>query len=120
MKAGQFFTVADFVNQAEADVEDLFEPDLFVSMLNGAYAPPASHQVTVEKLTQANLNTPRSVKKAEALFKLMPAEVPEFDHFGPARWLMSNPDALDGDSPAVIATLDRFEKRVQTYNNPLA
>jgi predicted ATP-dependent endonuclease of OLD family len=120
MKAGQFFTVADFVSQAEADVEDLFEPDLFVSMLNGAYAPPTSHQVTVDKLMQADLNTPRSVKKAEALFKLMPAEVVEFDHFGPARWLMKNPDALDGDSPSVTATLDRFEKLVQTYNKLLA
>ncbi|MCW8175595.1 AAA family ATPase [Verminephrobacter aporrectodeae] len=120
MKAGQFFTVADFVSQEEADVEDLFEPDLFVSMLNGAYAPPASHQVTVEKLTQADLSTPRSVKKAEALFKLMPVEVSEFDHFGPARWLLRNPDALDGNSQSVIATLDRFEKLIQTYNNLLA
>ena len=120
MRAGQFFTVADFVNQAEADVEDLFEADMFVSMLNGAYAPPATHQVTVQSLAQADVNTPRLVKKAEALFKLMPPEVTEFDHFGPARWLLKNPDALDGDSPGVIATLDRFEKLVQAYNKLLA
>lgn len=69
---------------------------------------------------QADLNTPRSVKKAEALFKLMPAEVSEFDHFGPARWQMKNPEALDGDSPSVTATLERFEKLVQTYNKLLA
>ena len=120
MKAGQFFTVADFVAQSEADVEDLFDLELFVSMLNGAYAPPASHLVTADSLAKADQATPRSVKKAEALFKLMPAEVPEFDHFGPARWLMRNPDALDGDSAAVKATLDSFEKVVQTYNKLLA
>lgn len=50
----------------------------------------------------------------------MPAEVAEFDHFGPARWLLRNPEALDGDSQSVIATLDRFEKLVQTYNKLLA
>ena len=119
MKAGQFFTVADFVNQGEADVEDLFEPELFVSLLNGAYAPPATHPVTIETLAQADLNTPRSVKRAEALFKLMPAPVPEFDHFGPARWLLRNPEALDGDEQPVIATLDRFERLVQAYNKLL-
>jgi hypothetical protein len=120
MKAGQFFTVADFVAQVEADVEDLFEPDLFVELLNGAYAPPASHRVTVDKLTQADANTPRSVKKADALFKLMPAEVAEFDHFGPARWLLRNPEILDCDTPSVVATLDRFELLAQTYNKLLA
>jgi predicted ATP-dependent endonuclease of OLD family len=119
MKAGQFFTVADFLTQSEADVEDLFEPELFVSMLNGAYAPPKTHQVSAEGLMNADVTTPRSVKKAEALFKLMPAEVAEFDHFGPARWLLKNPDALDADSAAVIATLDRFENLVQAYNKLL-
>lgn len=120
MKAGQFFTVADFVAQSEADVEDLFDPELFAAMLNGAYAPPTSHTVTAESLAQADPSTPRSVKKAEALFKLMPGDVPEFDHFGPARWLMRNPDALDGESAAVLGTLARFEKVVQTYNRLLA
>jgi hypothetical protein len=35
--------------------------------------------------------TPRIVKKAEALFRLMPVEVAEFDHFGASRWLLENP-----------------------------
>ena len=37
LKTGQIFTVADFSGKAESDIEDLFEPDLFVSIVNAAY-----------------------------------------------------------------------------------
>lgn len=70
LKAGHFYTCADFTNQVEADVEDLFEPELFVEMLNGAYIPPVANAVTKDGLMAA-ATTPRIVKKAEALFKLM-------------------------------------------------
>jgi predicted ATP-dependent endonuclease of OLD family len=40
LKAGHFFTCADFLDQSEADVEDLFEGGLFIEMLNGSYPPP--------------------------------------------------------------------------------
>lgn len=119
LKAGHFYTCADFTVQSEADVEDLFEVDLFVQMLNGAYEPPAASLVTTPSLTAAS-PTPRIVKKAEALFNLMPVAVAEFDHFGAARWLLENPSVLDADSPAVNATLDRFETVFKTFNALLA
>lgn len=115
LKAGHFFTCADFVDQSEADVEDLFEGGLFIEMLNGSYNLPSSHVVTAEALSAA-LSTPRIVKKAEALFKLMPPSVQEFNHFSPARWLLENPSILDSDSAAVAATLDRFEQVFKTFN----
>ncbi|WP_277589057.1 ATP-dependent nuclease [Pseudomonas chlororaphis] len=115
LKAGHFFTCADFVAQSEADVEDLFEDGLFIELLNGSYNPPSSHLVTAEALSAA-LSTPRIVKKAEALFKLMPPSVQEFNHFSPARWLLENPSILDSDSAAVTATLDRFEQVFKTFN----
>jgi len=115
LRAGHFHTCADFTNQGEADVEDLFEPDLFVEMLNRAYQPPAGHTVTSVSLMAASA-TPRLVKKAEALFSLMPASVPEFDHFGTARWLLENPSVVDADTPAASATLDRFEAVFKVFN----
>jgi len=118
LKAGHFYTCADFTNQTESDVEDLFEPDLFVVMLNGAYKPPAVNVVTNDALISA-APTPRIVKK-EALFKLMPATVAEFDHFGASRWLLENPSILDADTPAVNATLDRFEEVFKAFNALLA
>lgn len=118
LKAGRFFTCADFVNQTEADVEDLFDADLFVEILNGAFKPPATHIVTKEALMDAAW-TPRIVKKAEALFKQMPANISKFDHFGPSRWLLENPSILDGENLAVEATLDRAEKLFKTFNQIL-
>jgi len=119
LKAGHFYTCADFTVQSEADVEDLFEVELFVQMLNRAYKPPAASLVTIASLTAAS-PTPRIVKKAEAVFKLMPVTVAEFDHFGAARWLLENPSVLDADVPAVNATLDRFETVFKTFNALLA
>lgn len=119
LKAGHFYTCADFTNQTESDVEDLFAPDLFVQMLNGAYMPPAANVVTNEALISA-APTSRIVKQAEALFKLMPATVAEFDHFGASRWLLENPSILDADTPAVNATLDRFEEVFKVFNALLA
>ena len=119
LKAGHFYTCADFTGQVEADVEDLFDTDLYVEMLNGAYKPPAASLVTNANLIAAAL-TPRIVKKAEALFKLMPATVAEFDHFGAARWLLENPNALDPDTPAINATLDRFEQIFKAFNQLLS
>lgn len=115
LKAGHFYTCADFTGQSEADVEDLFHADLFVEMLNGAYKLPEANVVIVANLMAAN-QTSRIVKKAEALFRLMPAAVSEFNHFGAARWLLENPSLLDSDSPAVLETLDKFEKIFKTFN----
>ena len=84
-------------------------------MLNGAYKPPVANEVTKDALMAA-APTPRMVKKAEALFKLMPSTVAEFDHFGASRWLLENPSVLDADTPEVNGTLDRFEAVFKAFN----
>lgn len=119
LKSGHFFTCADFAGQAEADVEDLFEADLFVEMLNGAYQLPSENAVSTTSLLAAHA-TPRMVKKAEALFKLLPESVADFNHFAAARWLLENPSVLDANTPPVNATLDRFEAMFKTFNALLA
>lgn len=118
LKAGHFYTVADFVSQEEADIEDLFDADVFVEMLNGAYNPPDVNAVKRDALLAAD-STSRLVKKAEALFKLMPPEVVEFDHYGPARWLLEHPSFLDANTAAITSTLDRFEAVFRAFNGLL-
>jgi hypothetical protein len=99
--------------------EDLFEPSLFVEMLNGAYSLTKASKVSLERLDSTNV-TSRIVKKAEALFRLMPDSVPEFSHYGLARWLLENPSFLNGDSPGVAATFTRFEDVFKKFNSLLA
>lgn len=115
LKAGHFFTVGDFIGQQEADIEDIFTPEVFSEILNGAYEPPVGKKVSKEALIAA-APTERIVKRAEALFGLMPPEVPEFDHFTPSRWLLENSSILDGEDPAVQETLDRAEQIFKTFN----
>lgn len=119
LKAGHLHTCAEFCNQDEADVEDLFHPDLLVKMLNGAYSPPDSHTVTLEALMSADTTTNRLTKQAEALFRTMPPRVAEYGHYAAARWLLENPSALDGESTEVLETLERFEAVAQTFNGLL-
>jgi predicted ATP-dependent endonuclease of OLD family len=116
LKAGHFYTAAEFAGQAEADIEDLLDPALYVEILNVSYKPPATHTVTIDRLRAANPSTPRIVKQAEALFKLMPSEVTEFGHYRAAEWLLKNPGSLDGDSPHVLGTLARAENVFAAFN----
>ena len=37
LAAGHFYTMADHLGRSEADIEDLFEPDVFAEMLNACY-----------------------------------------------------------------------------------
>jgi len=118
LKAGQLFTAADFTGKSESDIEDLFHPELFVTLLNDAYNLPKKNILSVKKLDEAYPATERIVKKAEAAFKLMPPTVPEFDHFHPSDWLIRNPAFL-ADSPELDETLDRFEEAFKLINKVL-
>lgn len=117
--AAHFYTMADFMERAEADTEDIFEPELFASIVNGCYALDEKCQITAEKLKAADKTTERLVKQTEAVFKVFPDTVPMFDHFTPAAWLFRNSKVLDGKSPGVALTLERAEKIFITYNQML-
>lgn len=119
LQAGHFYTMADFLERAEADIEDMFDPELFVDILNGCYELDAASKLTVEKLKAADASTERLVKQAEAAFRVMPASVPMFDHFSPSAWLIRNPMILDGESQALARTLDRAERIFATFNQLL-
>ena len=97
----------------------MFTPGLYASILNQAFNLPAVHQLTDQKLIDADPNTTRLVKKAEAYFRTLPPEIPEFDHFTPAEWLFRNPAALDVDAPEVVGTLERAAKLITALNTIL-
>jgi energy-coupling factor transporter ATP-binding protein EcfA2 len=116
LQSERIYTAADFTGKKEADVEDLFDPTLFAAIVNAAYALVAPQAVTSASLAAADQNTERLVKQTEATFKLLPENIPMYDHFTPAAWLIRNPSILDDDKPEVLATLDRAEKVFATFN----
>ena len=118
LRAGHFYTVADFIDATEADIEDIFDPEVYVEIVNRSYALPESHRVTTEKLEQ-DTSTTRLVKKVEAMFNVMPETIPVYDHYTPAAWLIRNLDVLTGESEAIQRTLSMAEQIFETVNSLL-
>jgi len=116
IKAGGVLTISDFVTQEEADIEDLFDPELYCEIVNRAYELNDGHSLDVAKLQAAEESTERLVKKAEAYFRLLPEPMPLYSHFTPASWLLMNQEALAGDSEPVLRTLERAENLFATLN----
>lgn len=100
----------EIADKDEADIEDFFEPALFVELVNKTYDLKNGHELTIEKLMAYEPNTSRLVKKAEAHFRLLPAEFREYSHFEPSIYLLQHPEMLIGKSDPVQKTLARFEK----------
>ncbi|MBY3043184.1 AAA family ATPase [Rhizobium ruizarguesonis] len=119
IKQGGVLSIADFVDQEEADIEDLIDPELFCTIVNGAYGLSDDKALDAKKLIEADAGTERLVKKAEAYFNLLPDTVPVFNHFTPAQWLLQNAQALANDEDPTSRTLDRAEHLIKTLNGLL-
>jgi predicted ATP-dependent endonuclease of OLD family len=119
LESDRLLTFATVLGREEADIEDVFNPGLYASIVNKAFDLPADKLADGQKLLDAEKNTTRLLKKAEAFFAVLPPEAPEFDHFTPAGWLFRNPGVLDGDSLDVTETLERAERVIVALNRIL-
>jgi predicted ATP-dependent endonuclease of OLD family len=106
----RLLTFASILGIDEADIEDVFSPELYISIVNQAYKLPPEHQLTLKQVQEAEPGTTRLVKQVEACFRILPPDMPDFDHYTPAEWLFQHPEVLDDNSQAVLDTLDRAER----------
>ena len=118
LKAGHFYTFADFTDLSEADVEDIFAPEVYAEIVNRSYDLSDPYRITTKKLSD-DTSTTRLVKKVETMFNLMPKEMPTFNHFTPAEWLIQNQDVLKKESEEIERTLGVAEKIFVTFNRLL-
>ena len=109
LSAKQVFTAADFTGKAESDIEDLLGAPVYLQIVNEAYAFKGANAITDGALQATQLATPRIVRLVEAVFRTMPPQSPEFDHYTPADWLLRHPDVLNGDAPHLLESLAAFE-----------
>ncbi|RYG93434.1 MAG: hypothetical protein EON58_18325, partial [Alphaproteobacteria bacterium] len=56
LAAGHFHTMADHLERPEADIEDLFEPDVFAALLNECYSLGEANKLTVATLAAADIS----------------------------------------------------------------
>jgi hypothetical protein len=116
LSEGRIMNYAEVLGLADGDVEDIFDPKVYIKLVNGALGLTGANRLTLSKLDSS---ISRLVKRAEAACKLLPPEVPEFDHFTPADWLIRNPTVLDTKDPEVEQTLDNAEKVIAAINRHL-
>ncbi|MGD9810795.1 MAG: ATP-dependent endonuclease, partial [Sphingobium sp.] len=120
IKDGGVLSIADFVTQEEADIEDLFDPQLFCQIVNGTYELKGEQKLDPAKLKAADENTERQVKAAEAYFNVLPEPTPLYSHFTPASWLLMHPETLAGAAEPVVKTLERAETLFKALNGLIA
>lgn len=119
LKNGRVFTLDQFTGKAEADVEDILDPLVFSTILNGTYELKGDQAIDPARLAAADTSTTRLVKQAEAHFRIHPPAVgATFDHFAPSAWLLSNLSILANS--ATKPTLERAAQLFVALNSVLA
>lgn len=116
LKAGRVLTAADFSGKPESDVEDLFDPEVYCALVTAALGIEKKYAITTEVVQKAAPDTYRIVKQVEAACRTLPHDVQEFGHFLPADWLLRHPEFLDGDTPEIQHSLEKFEAAFVALN----
>ncbi|WP_342667041.1 ATP-dependent nuclease [Pseudoxanthomonas dokdonensis] len=115
LKAEGILVATDFTGKEESDIEDFFSPALLAKIVNETYGLKGKNALKEDDFTKPEAVI-RQVKQVEALFNVMDASVPEFDHFTPASWLLHHQEVLSEDSAEVNESLDRFEQAFKALN----
>ena len=103
---GHLLKTTDFIDQDEADIEDLIGWELYAELVNGALEIPEASRVPATRPEEAER---RIVKEVERRARLLPPGVPEFDHYLPAQYLNHLTPEEVSRLPGLEGALDRFE-----------
>jgi len=114
LKKKQVITYGDFVGKNEADIEDMFDRDFYVSLVNAEFAKELDTPINPAAI---NRKEPRTLRAVEEWLMGKPLKSSTFGHYRPARDLSENAATL---WPKVSdATKDRFEAAFKTLNSLL-
>ena len=93
----------------DADIEDLFNPDFYLKLVNASYRVELPADLTLKSITDSN---PRIVERIATYFKAEGIADGRFDAFRPAAYLLEHHDQLrDGfDDATVQRTASLFER----------
>lgn len=111
LKKKQVITYGDFVGKNEADVEDMFERDFYVNLVNAEYAKELKKPLDLAAL---NTKEPRTLRSIEAYLEANPLKSGSFGHYRPARYFSENAATLWLQVSG--ATKDRFEAAFNHLN----
>ena len=113
VKKKQVLTFADFVDQAEADIEDMFGDGFYLKLVNAEYAKSLDASLTVKGLKSQH---PRIVCRLDHHFEDQPMkDGVSFNHYRPARYFSEQPSKFKVPD----AVVDRFENIFKAVNERL-
>ncbi len=107
-------TFAEFTGGTEADIEDMFDVDFYLKIVNEEYAKELDKTITKDILT---LKAHRIVPRLDDFFTANPQSGVDFNHYRPARYFTENISSLMAEIQQ--ETLDRFEAAFKALNGLL-
>lgn len=111
MEKNKILTYANLVSSREADVEDMFDPDFYLKLVNGVYGS----SIKEHDLQPGNL----ILKRIETYLENNPLpNTAPFNHYRPARYLNTHLDSLKDDLANHV--LDRWERAFTMLNGLLS
>ena len=116
LKKGHVFSAEMFVDGNEADTEDVIGRSNYITLVNTCYDLPNNRKLPVQKPSDAPVRVLEEVKNR---FGTLPTKYPEFDHYTPALFLVSNTSDMLSALPDLDKALDRFEKLFDGLNGLL-
>lgn len=106
LRKGHVLTAQGYSSNAnEADIEDILGRSFYRKLVNCTYELTGSDELVSTPPSGAPERITEEVKQH---FMTLPPNIPEYDHYAPAKYLFEHPDQIS--STEVIAVLDRFEK----------
>jgi predicted ATP-dependent endonuclease of OLD family len=106
-------TFADFTSMAEADIEDMFEPQFYLTLVNSEWKAELQKPIELTDLGRH----PRIVVRVEQFLQEAPLKSGWFNHYRPARYLAENFSRLEATLDQ--ATVNRFEAAFKVLNSLL-
>ncbi|TDC64137.1 hypothetical protein E1200_20890 [Actinomadura sp. GC306] len=104
LAANGLVQISEFTGTADADIEDLFERDFYVELVNRAYEQHLTSPITTGDL---NANDPRIVRQVEDHFRKHNIAGGKLDHFKPAAVLLRKQHEVLAEQPIDDATINR-------------
>ena len=111
LKKQNVLTFADYIVGSEADIEDMFDPELYLKLVNSEFNSSLG-------LSDLPMTHPRILNRLEQHLESTPLSggVP-FNHYRPARYFSENTGLLGAELSD--ETLDRFQKAFDELKSAL-
>ena len=115
LEAGHVFTADQFIEQTEADIEDLLGRGIYTALVNRCYKLKGPKRLPNSRPDDAPTLVLEEVKRH---FQIVATEVLEFDHLSPAIYLLEHESEF-ANFPGLEDVLGRFEKLFHMVNSLL-